>query len=311
MPGPPLEIESLTKSFGPLIAVDDVSLAVPAGQVRGLLGPNGAGKSTLLRMVLGLAAPDRGEIRLWSRTRAEVGQRSLDGVAGFADRPSFAPYLTARRSLTLLAWMDGAPRGRSTEALVGEVLERVGLGSLADRRVRGWSAGMRQRLAIAAALLRRPRLLLLDEPVSALDPAGSRELRVLIRDLADQGTTIVLSSHDMAEVDALCDAVTILRSGGVAFDGSTEDLRRIAPQPVHRLHTGCDERVPGIARGLAGLTVLPHDGGGLAVTGPQPRLDELVVTLGRQGIPVRALRLSQSPLEGAFFALTGSPGGSQ
>ena len=172
----------------------------------GFLGPNGAGKTTTLRMALGLIMPTEGTVELFGRDPMRVGARALEGVAGFVEAPRFYPYLSARKNLELLAALDGAgAKGR-----IAEVLEVVELSPRAEHRVGGYSHGMRQRLGIAAALLRRPRLLILDEPATGLDPAGMRDMRTLIRRLADEGITVLLSSHQLPEVQELCDRVAIV-----------------------------------------------------------------------------------------------------
>ena len=192
-----IEISGLCKAFGAVRAVDCVDLRVEPGELRGLLGPNGAGKTTLLRLLFGLVRPDAGRIAI------------SDGVAGFVEEPRFYPYLSGRRTLELLAELDGG----TARARVDEALDLVGLTREAGRRVGGYSTGMRQRLGVAAALLSTPRVLLLDEPTTGLDPSGARELRLLLRSLADDGVTVLLSSHDMDEVADICGSVTIMRSG--------------------------------------------------------------------------------------------------
>src|SRR5690349_23409264 len=205
----PVSARGLLKRYGNLVAVDHVDLTVERGDVFGYLGPNGAGKTTSLRMLLGLIRPTDGSARLFGRDPLQVGARALDGVAGFVEGPRFYPYLSGRKNLRLLADLDGGvPPSR-----LDEVLELVELRERAKDRVGGYSHGMRQRLGIAASLLRDPQLLLLDEPTTGLDPAGMRDMRVLIRRLADQGITVLLSSHLMGEVEELCDRVAIVRSG--------------------------------------------------------------------------------------------------
>jgi ABC-2 type transport system ATP-binding protein len=207
-----LETVGLSKRFGERRAVSAIDLRVRRGEIHGLLGPNGAGKTTLLRMLLGLVEPDAGEVRLLGRGPGTAPSPTPNGVAGFVDTPRFYPYLSGRRNLDLLARLDG-PTDRSR---VVEVLEQVGLRSDADAKVGGYSAGMRQRLGLAAALLRAPRLLLLDEPTSSLDPAGARDLREHVRRLAKDGVGVLLSSHDMGEVEERCSTLTKAGAGGGA-----------------------------------------------------------------------------------------------
>src|SRR6478672_7815267 len=208
-----IRARGITKSFGDVIALDGVDLDVPAGQIHGLVGPNGAGKTTLLGLLLGLAAADGGDLEiLGSPVR---GTRAVpDGVAGFVDGPGLYPSLTARQNLAALARLRG-----DTDDGIGDALEQVGLTDVADDRVRGYSLGMRQRLGLAAALLTRPRLLVLDEPANGLDPAGTRRVHRVLTSLAAHGTSVVLSSHRMDELAALCTEVTILATGRVVFSG--------------------------------------------------------------------------------------------
>src|SRR5437763_16427736 len=187
---PPIEIRGLAKHYGEILAVDEVDLTVEPGDVFGYLGPNGAGKTTSLRMLLGLIRPTSGSAQLFGRDPLVDGAKALAGVAGFVEGPRFYPYLSGRRNLRLLAdYDDGDSRSR-----IEEVLELVELRDRAKDRVGGDPPGMRQRLGIAAALLRSPRLLLLDEPTTGLDPAGMRDMRDLVRRLAAQGITVLLSS---------------------------------------------------------------------------------------------------------------------
>ena len=220
MSATPVEARGLVKRYGDVTAVDDVDLTVGAGEVYGYLGPNGAGKTTSLRMLLGLIRPDAGSAKLFGRDPLVEGARALDGVAGFVEAPRFYPYLSGRRNLELVAALDGdGAAGR-----IDEALDTVELTARAKDRVGGYSHGMRQRLGIAAALMRDPRLLLLDEPTTGLDPGGMRDMRALVRRLADQGITVLLSSHLMGEVEELCDRVAIVRTGRVVYEGSLPEL---------------------------------------------------------------------------------------
>ena len=206
--------------------------------VFGYLGPNGAGKTTSLRMLLGLIRPTAGSARLFGRDPLIDGAKALDGVAGFVEGPRFYPYLSGRRNLELLADYDD-PVSRSR---IDEVLELVELRDRAKDRVGGYSHGMRQRLGIAASLLRRPRLLLLDEPTTGLDPAGMRDMRDLVRRLAGEGITILLSSHLLYEVEELCNRVAIIRKGRIVYQGALRDLLATAASsvssPPHRAGAG-------------------------------------------------------------------------
>jgi ABC-2 type transport system ATP-binding protein len=239
---PPVEVRGLTKQYGRITAVDNVDLTVEAGDVFGYLGPNGAGKTTSMRMMLGLIRPTGGTARLFGRDPQE-SIAALEGVAGFVEAPRFYPYLDGRTNLRLLAGLDGGGANKR----VDEVLDVVELSDRGGDKVGGYSHGMRQRLGIAAALLRKPKLLMLDEPATGLDPGGMRDMRRLVRRLADGGITVLLSSHLLAEVEELCNRVAIIRRGSVVYEGGLEDLRKAAGLS-YRLRTTNDE----VARQLIG-----------------------------------------------------------
>ena len=220
MSAEPIEARGLVKRYGELVAVDNVDLTVRGGDVYGYLGPNGAGKTTSLRMLLGLIRPDGGSARLFGRDPLIEGARALDGVAGFVEAPRFYPYMSGRKNLEFVAALDG----NGAAGRIDAALDTVDLADRAKDKVGGYSHGMRQRLGIAGALLRDPQLLLLDEPTTGLDPAGMRDMRILIRRLAGQGITVLLSSHLMGEVEDLCDRVAIVRRGRVVYEGALDEL---------------------------------------------------------------------------------------
>jgi len=297
-----VDAQGVSKSFGPVRAVADVTLQVAPGEVYGVLGPNGAGKTTLLRMLFGLIQPDAGEIRIFDKTWREAGVHVLDGVAGFIESPRFYPYLTGRQNLTGMARLDGGvPRG-----LIEEVLDVVDLTDRADRKVGGYSYGMKQRLGVAASLLRRPRLLVLDEPANGLDPAGIRDMRALVKQLAASGLTVLLSSHHMDEVEEICDNVTIVSRGSVSFHGSITDLRAMAPDPGHLLRTSADDTALAIAAQHPRLTVTRQDES-LRIAGPDEAVAAYVADLVRADVQLRAFTPTETPLEALFFMLTDDP----
>jgi len=304
-----LEAVGLFKRYGDRHAVRGVDLVVRPGEIHGLLGPNGAGKTTLLRMLLGLVRPDAGTVRLLGASAGTTNGSLPDGVAGFADTPGFYPYLSGRRNLELLVRLDDRTT-RTDFTRVGDALAQVGLSSHADVRFAGYSAGMKQRLALAAALLRRPKLLLLDEPTSALDPAGARDVRTLLRALARDGTAILLSSHDMVEVEALCSTLTVVHQGRVVFAGTPAALRAGTPGVVHHLRTSNDEAARALLEQGAGVRVARSvDGDGLDVTAADDAaLDRATLSLARDGIAIRALIRREPSLESLFLELTnGAP----
>jgi ABC-2 type transport system ATP-binding protein len=294
----PLEVRGLVKRYGDLTAVAGVDITVRAGDVYGYLGPNGAGKTTSLRMMLGLIRPTEGSVRLFGRD-PQVTVHALQGVAGFVEAPTFYPYLTGRRNLELLAAFDGD----SATSRIDESLEAVELSHRAGDRVGGYSHGMRQRLGIAAALLREPKLLLLDEPTTGLDPAGMRDMRLLIHRLAGQGITIVLSSHLLAEVEDVCNRVAIVRNGKIVYEGEIADLKRAAGM-TYRLSTTDDERALAVCRAQPGISEVRRQDGWIWFTAEDRAVAELSQALIEAGALIRALAPQGATLEDLFFSLT-------
>ncbi len=298
----------VTKRFGDVIALDGVDLEVAQGRIHGLVGPNGAGKTTLLGLLLGLAAADGGSLEIL-RTPVGRAPAAPEGVAGFVDGPGLYPALTARQNLAALAALRGRDR---RSAGIDEVLDQVGLTDVADDRAAGFSLGMRQRLGLAAALLSRPRLLILDEPSNGLDPAGKRHVHGVLNRLAADGTAVVLSSHRMDDLEALCSEVTVLATGRVVFSGPLGELAAADRELDYRLLTSDPAAARRIAAGTDGVRTLDDepagrlrpDDGRLVLRAPLPALDALVARLVREGVAVRELAPVVSPLEAAFLALT-------
>ncbi len=299
MTSPVIEARGLVKRYGPVVAVDHVDLTVSAGDVYGYLGPNGAGKTTSLRILLGLIRPDEGSATLFGRDPQQEGARALDGVAGFVEAPRFYPYLSGRRNLELVAALDG---GDAAER-IDDALATVELTDRQRDRVRGYSHGMRQRLGIAGALVRNPRLLLLDEPTTGLDPAGMRDMRALIRGLADQGITVLLSSHLMSEVEELCDRVAIVSRGRVIHEGSLDELIA-STGGRYELRTTDDARAVAVARRTPGIHDVTVIGGGLAFAADEPAAAGLSLALGQAGVGIHALVPRTATLEELFFRMT-------
>jgi len=293
-----IRARGITKCFGEVVALDGIDLDVAPGQIHGLVGPNGAGKTTLLGLLLGLAVADSGRLEILG-TAVGRALAAPDGVAGFVDGPGLYPSLTARQNLAALAALRGQ------DAPIDELLDQVGLTDVADDRANGFSLGMRQRLGLAAALLTKPRLLVLDEPSNGLDPAGKKHVHGVLTRLAAQGASVVLSSHRMDDLEALCSEVTILATGRVVFSGPLSKLAAENRELDYRLLTSD----PPAARRLAGETagigvVAGHDGDALVVRALVPGLDALVVGLVQAGVALRELAPVVSPLETAFLALT-------
>jgi len=297
----PIEVRGLVKCYGDLVAVDGVDLTVEPGDVYGYLGPNGAGKTTSLRMMLGLIQPTAGTVRLFGLD-PQASVRALDGVAGFVEAPKFYPYLTGRRNLELLAAFDGG----DAPSRLPQVLETVELTDRAGDRVGGYSHGMQQRLGIAAALLRNPRLLLLDEPATGLDPGGMRDMRRLIRQLADDGMTVLLSSHLMPEVEELCNRVAIVRSGSIVYEGAIADLKRGAGA-TYRLRTTDDALALEICHRQPGLADVRLEHDEIRFTGAEDVIPQLSAALVEGGALIRALAPETATLEDLFFSLTEGP----
>ncbi len=294
----PVEIRGLVKRYGDLVAVDHVDLTVDAGDVYGYLGPNGAGKTTSLRMMLGLIRPDEGSISVFGRD-PQRSVRALDGVAGFVEAPAFYPYLTGRRNLELLAAFDGG----EAPARIDTTLDTVEMADRAGDRVGGYSHGMRQRLGIAAALLRAPRLLLLDEPATGLDPGGMRDMRRLIRRLAHEGITVLLSSHLMTEVEELCNRVAIVRRGSIVYEGTIGELKG-EKGTTYRLRTTDNERARGVLAGRAGIADMRSEDGELRFAAEEEAVAALSGALVEAGALILALAPEAASLEERFFALT-------
>ncbi|MGW6142656.1 ABC transporter ATP-binding protein [Streptomyces sp. NPDC055140] len=300
-----IRARGITKCFGDVVALDGIDLDVAQGQIHGLVGPNGAGKTTLLGLLLGLAVADDGRLDILG-TPVGRALAAPEGVAGFVDGPGLYPSLTARQNLAALASLRGLGAQASG---IDDVLGQVGLTDVADDRTRGFSLGMRQRLGLAAALLTKPRLLVLDEPSNGLDPAGKKHVHGVLARLATQGTGVVLSSHRMDDVEALCSEVTILATGRIAFSGPLSKLAAENSELDYRLLTSDPQAARRLAADTSGIRVVDdavgrHDTEALVVRALVPALDELVVRLVHADIALRELSPVVSPLEAAFLALT-------
>jgi ABC-2 type transport system ATP-binding protein len=294
----PVEVRGLVKRYGDLTAVAGVDLTVEPGDVYGYLGPNGAGKTTSLRMMLGLIRPTAGHVRLFGRD-PQVSVRALEGVAGFVEAPRFYPYLSGLENLRMMAAFDG---GDSRER-IASALDVVDLADRAKDRVGGYSHGMRQRLGIAAALLRDPRLMLLDEPTTGLDPGGMRDMRQLVRRLATEGITVVLSSHLLSEVEELCNRVAIVRKGSMVYEGHLDELRRTAGAG-YRLRTTDNAVAERVCRAQPGVAKVRADGAEIRFSAEEPVVAELSVALVESGAAILTLAPEHATLEELFFRLT-------
>lgn len=299
-----LEVRGFTKRFGAFVAVDGLSFKVRRGDVYGFLGPNGSGKSTTIRAILGLVSPTEGGVRLFGRPVG--GPESRIGLAGFVDSPGFYGYLSARDNLKILAAADG----KKKEPPIEQVLQTVDLAGRAKDKVKTYSTGMKQRLAIAAALLREPELLILDEPTNGLDPGGMRDVRALVRRLADEGITIFLSSHLLAEIEGLCNRVAVIGRGRLLAEGTiAEVMGNSASSPEYRLAiTDATEaaRVLSASCSVAGFSepVAGELGEEIRLQAGTGGIGPVVRELVGAGVEVRALVPVRPSLEDLFLELT-------
>ncbi len=299
-----VETHGLNKRFGATVAVNDVELLVPRGSAFGYLGPNGAGKTTLIRTLLGLTKANGGTMSLLGTPVPAERSKALARIGAIVDEPRFHPHLTGQENLRLLA----AARGGDAHQRIAPSLARVGLTGRAGDKVASYSMGMRQRLGVAACLLSDPELLILDEPMNGLDPAGMHEMRAMITSLADEGRTVVLSSHLLDEIERTCDAVAIVDHGRVIRQGSIDELTRGAGGGV--VQVDCSEP----ARAAQLITEAEITAGtsltetGLTVTLPAGAGRELIADLNRRlveaGIDVYGLREVQTSLEDWFLSVT-------
>jgi ABC-2 type transport system ATP-binding protein len=286
----------LTKRFNNFLAVDHVDLDVRDGDRYGFLGPNGSGKTTVIRMLLGLVYATSGEIEIMGQPMPSRARGILTQVGSLVEGPSAYPHLSGRANLALIDAAGRTGSRRSRRARIGEALERVGLGGIDNRAVAKYSLGMRQRLGLAAALLRAPRLLILDEPANGLDPRGIREMRELMLELSAAGTTIFLSSHQLTEVEQLCTRVGVVDRGRLVWQDDLAALRAPTGRVVVR-STDPDR----VAAALDG-DVSHRDGDLLIVTNPDAAA--LNARLVAAGIPVEELRLERRSLEDLVLSLT-------
>jgi ABC-2 type transport system ATP-binding protein len=291
-----IETKSLTKKFGERAAVDAVDLHVGAGVAFGFLGPNGAGKTTMIRTLLGLTQPTSGEVSLLGLPQPSKRREALARVGAIVEEPKFHAHLTGRENLRIVA----AARDREADARIPSALERVGLAHRADDRVKTYSLGMRQRLGIARCLLADPALLILDEPMNGLDPAGILEMRNLIRAFVDEGRTVFLSSHLLDEVEKTCDQIAIVDQGRIIVQGSVDEISATGDPTVL---IEVDDLAA--ARRVLGDAAVQEEGGALRVT-----LDgkvtpaELNRSLVEAGIAVSRLEPARATLEETFLSIT-------
>lgn len=294
----------LTKRFrGGQVAVAGLDLDVPQGSVFGFLGPNGSGKTTTIRMLLGLVAPTAGEVTLLGEPMPKGAGRALPHVGALIEGPACYPFLSGAANLIRLDAADRTADPATRGARVSEALERVGLLAARRKRYKAYSLGMRQRLGLAAALLRPRELLVLDEPTNGLDPQGTREIRSLVRSVADEGSTVFLSSHLLAEVEQVCTHAGVLSHGKLVAVGTVESLRAAA---VGHLVVRTPDAGVAVAT-LTGLGIAGVSADGDHVTAAADGVPPEVAcaALVADGVRVQALAVERPSLEEAFVALTG------
>jgi ABC-2 type transport system ATP-binding protein len=301
-----IEIEGLTKEFrklrgGSTVALDRLDLSVQEGGVYGFLGPNGAGKTTTIRCLLGLVRPTAGRTRLLGADSSKEMARAIGRVGSIVETPAMYPRFSGRRNLELLARLNGI--GPKT---VDATLDRVGLHGRADDHVRTYSLGMKQRLGIAAALLKDPELLILDEPANGLDPAGIKEVRDLLRTLGGEGRTVFVSSHQLSEVQVMCDRVAILSRGRCVAAGPVGEVL------AHGRHDALIVRLGDLRAGLEALQTAgidaAMDSDHLRVTLPIAEASRVTEVLARHQLYLSELRPEEVSLETVFLELTQDPG---
>jgi ABC-type multidrug transport system ATPase subunit len=290
-----VQTHELTKRYGERLAADGVSMTVRRGEVYGFLGPNGAGKTTTLRMILGLIRPTSGSAQVLGRPAgtADVTAR----IGALIEGPGFYPYLSGRDNLRVMTRYRGLP-----ETVADEALARVDLADRAGDKFKSYSLGMKQRLGVAAALLKRPELLILDEPTNGLDPAGMAEMRAFIAGLGARGVTVLLSSHLMPEVEQVSDRVGVIRDGVLVAEGTVDELRgrarlRVLARPA--------EEAARIVAALPGVAGVARDGDALDVAADGTQAAAINAALVRAGIAVSELVPRRASLEDVFLQLTG------
>ena len=293
----------LTKRFHQQVAVNAVDLRVPRGAVYGFLGPNGSGKTTTIRMLLGLIRPTAGHHSLLRKAMPEHAGEVLPLVGSLVEGPAFHPYLSARANLVRLDSVDRHADPRTTRVRVDGALDRVGLLAAAGKKYRAYSLGMRQRLAIAGALLEPRELLVLDEPTNGLDPQGTREVRHLIGSLADDGATVLVSSHLLSEVEQVCTHIGVMHVGRLLTQGPIAQVRAVG-EPRARVLTDRPQDAARVLRGV-GLTDVTVESGSAMGTLGTLAAEEVVVALVRDGVPVTGFAVERPSLEDLFVSLTG------
>lgn len=297
----------LTKQFGGQTAVKAINLAVPAGSVFGFLGPNGSGKTTTIRMLLGLAEPSSGEIELLGQQVPKQAQEALPRVGALVEGPAFYPYLSGRVNLRRLDSASKTADPKTREQRIDKALSKVGLMNAANKKVHKYSLGMKQRLGIANALLQDRDLLVLDEPTNGLDPQGTREVRNLIRSLSSDGTTILVSSHLLSEIEQLCSHVAVMSAGEIVAQGSLAEMQA-QNQTYLKIISPDSEKVLKVLSEF-GLKAQQESKNGLQIFTSEVEQsfdgDKVLRKLLRARVKIQSFSVEQASLEDRFVDLTG------
>ncbi len=296
-----IETEDLTKTYGRIVAVDHLSLQVARGEIFGFLGPNGAGKTTTMRMLLGLIGPSHGRARVLGLDIASHLPEILSRTGSIIENPTFYPYLSGRDNLRALARLTQTP-----EARIDGILDLMDLSGAANRAFKTYSLGMKQRLAVGAALLHNPDLLILDEPANGLDPAGIVEMRDLMKRLKAEGHTVMISSHVLSEIEQICDRIAILNLGRIVVQGRVDDL--LNAQQILEIRIDRPVDASRVLTSLPWVTGVTPDGdGSLLVSAPPERAAELTRALAEEGLYLAGLRPQEQSLERYFLDVTTEP----
>ncbi|MFM2023603.1 MAG: hypothetical protein RIR89_995 [Actinomycetota bacterium] len=299
-----IKTSQLTKRFGDQAAVDGINLSVPKGSVFGFLGPNGSGKTTTIRMLLGLAEATSGEIELLGETVPKKIEVVLPKVGALVEGPAFYPFMSGRNNLLRIDAADRFADSSTTKLRVETALNRVGLANAANKKVHAYSLGMKQRLGLANALLKPRELLILDEPTNGLDPQGTREVRNLIRSLAEEGITVFVSSHLLSEIEMLCSHVAVMSAGKIVAQGAIEDLRNEEPTRLIIQTQELDQATEILRQNEIGKIRIR----GNQITCEVPSdfdVAKMNKSLVLAGLSIGEIRLEKSSLEEKFVKLTG------
>ncbi|MCF7803644.1 MAG: ABC transporter ATP-binding protein [Candidatus Marinimicrobia bacterium] len=303
MSSPVIRASHLTKSFRNTVVVDDLSFDVNQGDIFGFLGPNGAGKSTTIRMALSLIAPDSGDVELFGKSVRGSRTKTLHDVGALIESADFYEYLSARANLKMLCRLQNIRESR-----IDEVLDMVELLDRADDRVKAYSHGMKQRLGIAQALLSEPKLLILDEPTTGLDPKGMKSVRNLIADLGNQGITIFLSSHLLYEVEQVCTSLAIINKGKLIVTGSIRELMQETNLFTTEIQAAPKDKAKTLLENIGFIPEVSEEGGSLKVNISREKIPEITQRLVDSGVEIFAV-IPRSSLEDYFLSITSEEAG--